>query len=154
MGCTASNVPKQFFDYLQSIYAFLNILDNREITKEEQRSYAHFLVSNPQINCDVKNEVICSASRYGHVEVVRILCCYSELNPAARNNEAIRIASEKGHLDIVEILMKDPRVDPSVYENIALRYASRNGHTQVVRTLLKDERVNAVASDGTARLSV
>ena len=73
------------------------------------------------------------ASRYGHVDVVKLLQNDPRVDPSADNNRAIRFASENGHIEVVKLLLNDPRADPSDYSNCAIRLASKNGHFEVVK---------------------
>src|SRR5690349_9739066 len=74
------------------------------------------------------NSAIRLASRYGHLEIVKLLMSDSRVDPSAENNEglcyhlnlinsAIRLASRYGHLEIVKLLLSDNRVDPSANSN-------------------------------------
>jgi hypothetical protein len=84
---------------------------------------------------------IMSASRSGHVQVVKLLLSDKRVDPSAGDNRAIKNASINGHVEVVKVLLSDPRVDPSAGNNDAIRRASENGHVEVVKLLLNDSRV-------------
>ena len=56
------------------------------------------------------NYAIRLASRFGHLEIVKILLQDSRVDPSAFNNYAIQWASENGHLEVVKFLLQDSRV--------------------------------------------
>ncbi len=60
------------------------------------------------------NEMLCSASRGGHPEVVRLLLADGRVDPTAHNNKAIHAAKNKGNLEVFWLLLADNRthVDP------------------------------------------
>jgi hypothetical protein len=86
-----------------------------------------------------------SASKHGHVEVVKLLLGDPRVDPSADDNYAIRFASGKGHVDVVKLLLSDPRVIPSAFDSFVIRWASGNGHVDVVKLLLSDPRVDPSA---------
>ena len=68
------------------------------------------------------------ASRFGHLDVVRVLLQNHRVDPSAKNNDALRLASKNGHVDVVELLRQNDRVtvgDPTVNDNRAI---PRNVH--------------------------
>ena len=96
------------------------------------------------------NYAIRWASRYGHVEVVKLLLMDKRVDPSTHGNYAIRIASDQGYVEVVKLLLQDKRVDPSTHGNYAIRTASSNGYVEVVKLLLMDKRVDPSARDNYA----
>ena len=82
------------------------------------------------------------ASRYGHVEVVKLLLNDPRVDPSADNNDTIRWASLFGNVEVVKLLLNDPRVDPSADNNDAICLASNNRPFEVFKLLLNDPRLN------------
>jgi ankyrin repeat protein len=87
------------------------------------------------------------ASRYGHVDVVRVLLGDPRVDPSAQSNDALRQACRWGHAAVVHLLLlHTPRVNvnqvpqppppPVSFINELLRVALRRGHVDVVRELL------------------
>jgi ankyrin repeat protein len=51
------------------------------------------------------------ACELGHVEIIKLLLPYEEIDPTASKNFAIRIADVMGHTEIVNLLFNDHRID-------------------------------------------
>lgn len=58
----------------------------------------------------ITNMPIRMASKYGHLEIVRLLLDDKRVDPTDRDNDAIWSAYENGHVDVVKLLLKDERV--------------------------------------------
>ena len=89
-----------------------------------------------------------------NLEIVKLYCRFSYIDPSADNNYAIRTASQKGYEGIVQLLLQDARVDPSAKDpsdwDNAIQLASQNGHGDIVRLLLQDSRVDPSANSSYA----
>lgn len=118
-----------------------------EAVKTGDSDKVKLLLNNPAAD---NNDAIRLASRYGHLEVVRLLLLDKRVDPAALSNDAIRIASQNGHLEVVRLLLADPRVDPAALNNGSILLASKYGYSDVVRLLLSNNRVNPAALDNYA----
>uniref|UniRef100_A0A6C0JXA3 Uncharacterized protein n=1 Tax=viral metagenome TaxID=1070528 RepID=A0A6C0JXA3_9ZZZZ len=75
------------------------------------------------------------ASRYGYVELIRLLLTDPRFDPSFRDNEAIQLAVLYGRTDVVRLLVADPRVDSSILDNWAINAAKRDGNTKLVDLL-------------------
>ncbi|KAJ3330091.1 hypothetical protein HDU76_006448 [Blyttiomyces sp. JEL0837] len=82
-----------------------------------------------------QNGALRGASRFGHLQVVKVLLATHRVDPAALNNEAIILASGSGHADVVELLLRTPGVNPTAQNNEAIRQATLTGYSDVVRLL-------------------
>ena len=109
------------------------------------------------------------ASRYGHLEVVKLFLEDQRFDPSEHDNNPFILHSPRcyvvwylipspiswacanGHLEVVKLLLEDKRVDLIVdHDNVAIIIASFNGHLKVVKLLLKDERVDECHGKGNA----
>ena len=78
------------------------------------------------------------ASRYGHVEVVRLLLAHPDINVNLMNIDGQTPFSRgclHGHVSIVQVMLKDPRIDVTLDDNYGrtpLWYASRHGKHEVI----------------------
>ncbi len=83
-----------------------------------------------------------SASKYGHVEVVRLLLNDPRVDPSDKDDYSIGVASENGHTDVVRLLLQHPKTNPSADNNHAFNHACRRGHMEIAKLLLSDPRFN------------
>ena len=66
------------------------------------------------------NEAIIHAAQYGHIDVVKLLLTYEQVDPTAQNNKAINEAVLWGHSDVVKLLLTYERVGVSSAAHAAL----------------------------------
>ena len=85
-------------------------------------------------NYDNNYPIILSSS-FGHIDIVRLLLTYEEVNPSDRFNAAICYAAEKGFIDIVKLLLEDKRINMNLDGAIVL--ACTKGHFDIYDLFLK-----------------
>ena len=85
-------------------------------------------------NYDNHYPIILSSS-FGHIDIVRLLLTYEEVNPSDRFNAAICYAAEKGFIDIVKLLLEDKRINMNLDGAIVL--ACTKGHFDIYDLFLK-----------------
>jgi len=88
------------------------------------------------------------ASRFGHLEIAKLLLARSEIEVNKGNfgdASPFLVACHYGHKEVVSLLLADPRVDPNkVWENEATpsMQACQEGHKEVLLLLLADPRID------------
>ena len=75
-----------------------------------------------------------NASRYGYLEVIKLLI-EKGANIRTQNNQAIIEASEHGHLEIIDLLIKNG-IDIRTQNNQAIVNASKGGYLEIVKLLI------------------
>ncbi len=90
------------------------------------------------------------ASKFGNVDIVKLLLQDKRVDPSVDDNYAIIKASKYGRIDIVNLLLQDKRVDPSAQENEAFLSAILQRETNIVQILLQDKRVDPSAKNNFA----
>lgn len=93
-----------------------------------------------------------NATRYGHIEVIRLLLKDRRTNVHLDDEDALCEAAKRGHLDIVKLLLKCG-ANPGLIHSFPFRVACANGHIEVARLLAKDSRIKIDACDGEALMS-
>lgn len=95
-----------------------------------------------------KNRAVIEASRWNHLDSLRLLLLDKRTNPSDNNNEAIVSATfNNGNdypncLKVVKLLLKDKRVNPSERENMAIINACKFPDAEMFKLLLEDPRVD------------
>ena len=123
-----------------SLNANIKLFYNRKIIRIIISYGYHYLAMKMMLN---NNEYIINinyqfvnASRYGYLEVVKLLI-EKGANVRAQNNQGIIVASEYGYLEIVKLLIKN-NVDMRAQNNRSIISASFNGHLSIVELLIKN----------------
>jgi ankyrin repeat protein len=76
------------------------------------------LLNNNNINASEDDNIaIINASRYGHLDIVKLLLKDPRVNPSDRNNEAIVLAFMNDNKDVSNLLWSDKRVNQLLKEN-------------------------------------
>jgi ankyrin repeat protein len=94
----------------------------------------------------VNNYAIKYASRYGYLEIVKILLSDHRVDPSASQNDAINFACRNGHLEVVKLLLINKKVYQSVNYNYLIVLASTYCHYQIVDILLNDKKVTGLSN--------
>ena len=87
-----------------------------------------------------------AASRYGHVEVVKLLLAHPNINVNLKNRDgqtSFLLGCHRGRLSVVRMLLKDPRVDVTLDDNdgcTPLWWASWCGERKVIEWLIASGR--------------
>ena len=86
---------------------------------------------------DSRNELLCWAAEYNHLEIVKRLLKDTRVNPSDRDNTLIYWVSGLGHKLIVKELLKDKRVAEARVNliNAAIARALNKGHLYIVAIL-------------------
>ena len=79
--------------------------------------------------------VLCWASCYGQLEVVKVLI-EAKANVHAQDDVALRVASSHGYLEVVKVLL-EAGANIHARDDEALRFASCHGQLEVVKVLLE-----------------
>lgn len=82
------------------------------------------------------NTAITAASLFGHIDVVKKLLQYPQVDPAGINNNVIVCAAGNGKAGVLKLLLKDSRVDPGVEDDLPFRSAVLEGRVSTTRLLL------------------
>lgn len=84
---------------------FYNAITNNDIET------IHFLMINKNFNPSIFcNLAIIEATKFGFIDIVKLLLTDHRVDPTDSNNDSIRSAFENGHLNIVNLLWQDQRV--------------------------------------------
>jgi len=83
----------------------------------------------------IKYIALRNASRQGHLDVIKYLIEYHNINVHINDEEALINASEYGHLDIVQYLVEICNADIHIKGNYALNIAAAKGHLDIVMYL-------------------
>jgi ankyrin repeat protein len=107
-----------------------------QVTAERgQIQIARLLLSK---GAEVNGEVLCSASRGGHLQLVELLLNnHAKIDAYGQNGTALVVASRNGHLDVVELLLSRGADINAQISYTALQGATAFGHTNVARLLIK-----------------
>ena len=87
-----------------------------------------------------------NASYCGHVEVVKLLLAFPDINANLKDSNGqtpLSFACESGQVSVVQLLLKDYRVDVTLADNdgrTPLWWASRYGHHEVIEWLIASGR--------------
>ena len=88
------------------------------------------------------------ASRFGHLEIAKLLLARSEIEVNEGNfgdASPFLVACHYGHKEVVSLLLANPGMDPNKTRNdgtTAFFMASQYGHKEVISLLLADPRVD------------
>ena len=106
-------------------------------------------LQDDQIDPSVSGNIaLTEATRYGRVELVKILLKDKRVNPNNHwsNKNAFLLATANGNIELVKIFLKDKRVDPNrrkpPYQASAILSAAKNGYIELIKIFLKDKRIN------------
>ena len=87
-----------------------------------------------------------SASRHGHVEVVKLLLAHPNINVNLKDKDGqtpFSRACQFRKVSVVQLMLNDPRVDLTLSDNSGrtpLWWASFNGHDEVIEWLIASGR--------------
>ncbi|KAJ7688186.1 ankyrin repeat-containing domain protein [Mycena rosella] len=88
----------------------------------------------------VKNTAFCTASSYGHIQIVQLLVDEgANIHFRGPWGNALQVASRNGHKSVVQLLIeKGAKINvPAQDSEIALKEALRNGHWHVAELLIE-----------------
>ena len=107
-------------------------------------SVLKLLADDPDLDICVEDDYpFRAACEHGHLNIIKFLLVYSQVNAAACDNYALKHAALNGHLDVVQYLLKNcPTVDPSAENNYAIRWATHCGHYKIAKILAENDRVS------------
>ena len=81
------------------------------------------------------NQLFLTASKKGHLEIVKLLI-QNGADIHAENDYALRWASQEGHIEVVTFLIQNG-ADIHAENEYALRWSSENGHLEIVKILIQ-----------------
>lgn len=90
------------------------------------------------------NFAIKYASKFGYVEIVRLLLEDPRVDPTVDKGFALRKALKQKHTDIISMLLADSRIGPVI--DCVLWWAAFSGKVDAIKILRDDPRANPAAA--------